>query len=115
MGPKAIVSSVGNGQTIQFTGRQQFSSSFTTHDLVAFEGASFTMGYTGGPPLLTSQFPLGDPSLGCGATCVAFGSNGTLDWTFNILTYSAATSIHAADQLYMTGQGILTMTGHDRR
>ena len=57
---KAIVSGVGNGQTIQFTGGQQFSLSFTTHDLVAFEGASFTMGYTGGPLLLASQFPLGD-------------------------------------------------------
>jgi hypothetical protein len=113
MWPKGIVSGVGNGQTIQFTGGQQFPSSFTTDDLVAFEGASFTMGYTGGPPLLASQFPLGDPSLGCGATCVAVGSNGTLDWTFNILTYSAATSVHTADQLDMTGQGILTMTGHD--
>ena len=57
------------------------------------------------------SFRLAIPSLGCGATCVAFGS--TLDWTFNILTYSAATSIHTADQLDMTGQGILTMTGHD--
>ena len=47
MWPKGIVSGVGSGQTIQFTGGQQFPSSFTTHDLVAFEGASFTMGCTG--------------------------------------------------------------------
>jgi hypothetical protein len=110
MWPTAIVSGTGDSQTINFTGGQQFAPSFTSGDLTPFEASVFTMGFIG-TTILANQFVLGDPNLGCGPTCVAFGTNGISNWTFNILSLSS--SIHTETQLDMTGQGVLTLTGFE--
>jgi hypothetical protein len=110
MWPTAIVSGTGGSQTIDFTGGQQFAPSFTSGDLTPFEASAFTMGFTGAT-ILANLFVLGDPSLGCGPTCVAFGTNGVSNWTFNILSLSS--NIHTETQLDMTGQGVLTLTGFE--
>jgi hypothetical protein len=108
--PTAIVSGTGSSQTINFMGGQQFAPSFTSGDLLSFEASVFTMGFSG-TTILADQFILGDPSLGCGLTCVAFGTNGASNWTFNILSLSS--SMHTETQLDMTGQGVLTLTGFE--
>jgi hypothetical protein len=110
MWPTAIVSGTGASQTIDFMGGQQFPPFFTSKDLKQFEASAFTMGFTD-TPILASQFVLGDPSLDCGTTCVALGTNGVSNWTFNILSLSS--NIHTETQLNMTGQGVLTLTGFE--
>jgi hypothetical protein len=110
MWPTAIVSGTGDSQTIKFTGGQQFAPSFTSGDLTPFEASAFTMGFTGAV-IPANQFILGDLSLGCGPTCVALGTNGVSNWTFNILSLSS--NIHTETQLDMTGQGVLTLTGFE--
>jgi hypothetical protein len=110
MWPTAILSGTGDSQTIKFTGGQQFPPSFTSHDLTPFEASAFTMGFTG-TTILANQFVLGDPKLGCGLTCVALGTNGVSNWTFDILSLSS--NIHTETQLDMTGQGVLTLTGFE--
>jgi hypothetical protein len=110
MWPTAIVSGTGDSQTIKFTGGQQFAPSFTSGDLTPFEASAFTIGFTG-ITILADQFVLGDPNLGCGPTCVAVGTNGGSNWTFNILSLSS--NLHTDTQLDMTGQGVLTLTGFE--
>jgi hypothetical protein len=110
MWPTAIVSGTGDSQTIKFTGGQQFAPSFTSGDLTPFEASAFTIGFTG-TTILADQFVLGDPNQGCGPTCVAIGTNGGSNWTFNILSLSS--NIHTETQLDMTGQGVLSLTGFE--
>jgi hypothetical protein len=110
MWPKATVSGSGDSQTINFTGGQQFPPSFTSGDLTPFENSLFTIENIGAT-IPWQQFTAGDPSLGCGPTCVALGSNGLLNWSFNVT--SLVSNIHTDTQLDMTGQGVLTLTGFE--
>jgi hypothetical protein len=110
MWPKAIVSGTGDSQTINFTGGQQFAPSFTSGDLTPFENSLFTIENIGAT-IPWQQFTAGDSSLGCGPTCVALGTNGLLNWSFNVT--SLVSNIHTDTQLDMTGQGVLTLTGFE--
>jgi hypothetical protein len=99
MWPKATVSGSGDSQTINFTGGQQFPPSFTSGDLTPFENSLFTIENIGAT-IPWQQFTAGDPSLGCGPTCVALGSNGVLNWSFNVTSHSLRDTPHAPIVFY---------------
>src|SRR5262245_51401860 len=68
MWPTAIVSGTGDGQTIKFTGGQQFAPSFTSGDLTPFEASVFHDGIhrhhnTGKPVRLGRSEPGLRPNL----------------------------------------------------
>ena len=109
MWPLGIVSGSGDTQKVTLNSGQLLPPSFATHDFLPFAGTSFTMQNLGTP--IPWQTFGSDSDLTCGLTCIATGTDGLATWALNFTALFS--NINTETKLDLTGQGILTMTGHD--